>query len=117
MTFKDYIKQVEEDAREVASDYKGYCHNVDDFRDRLFIDDSVTGNASGSYTFNTAQAEENVADLIWDDEFIDALQFNYGEDISEVIKKGAEAVDVTARCLALDYIDIEAIYNEEIEEE
>ena len=30
--------------------------------DNLWIDDSVTGNASGSYTFNRAKAKENVLD-------------------------------------------------------
>lgn len=33
---------------------------TDDVRDELFNSDSVTGNESGSYTFNQFKAEENL---------------------------------------------------------
>ena len=66
--------------------------------DELWIDDSVTGNASGSYTFNTWQAEENLChnlDLL--QEAIHEFGCNYGE----AFEKGAEYCDVTIRCYIL----------------
>ena len=65
--------------------------------DALFTDDAVTGNGSGSYTFNAARAAENARDLAFDDEFI---------------AEAPEAVDVVARCLALGLVSdaLEAAY-------
>lgn len=65
--------------------------------DVLFNEDSVTGNASGSYTFNTYEAEENIChnfDLLADalDEFGGAC---------DILRDGAEAADVTIRCYLL----------------
>lgn len=67
--------------------------------DDLWVDDGVTGNASGSYTFNTYEAEENLChnlDLLHDacDEFC--------QDAGQLIFQGAEACDVTIRCHLLD---------------
>ena len=65
--------------------------------DTLWAEDSVTGNGSGSYTFNTWQAEENLChntDLLGE-----ALQ-EFGCD-SSYLEKGAEACDVTIRCYLL----------------
>lgn len=62
-----------------------------------WISDSVTGNASGSYTFSTWQAEENLCHN-WD-LLAEALQ-EFGCDIN-YIERGAEACDVTIRCYLL----------------
>lgn len=65
--------------------------------DVLFNEDSVTGNASGSYTFNTYEAEENICHNF--DLLADALdEFGGGCDI---LRGGAEAADVTIRCYLL----------------
>ncbi|MBQ2350440.1 MAG: hypothetical protein II393_04175 [Cytophagales bacterium] len=109
---KEYIKEnYDKEDLEFVSD-----RFIDNLRDSLFLADSVTGNSSGSYTCNAYEAEQNVQSIIWDDEFIDALQFAYGEDIGDCMKLGAEGVDVTARCLALDYIDLKEVINEVYEE-
>ena len=65
--------------------------------DTLWIEDSVTGNASGSYTFNSYKAAENLA-YNWDllGEALDA----FGCD-ENPIKKGPEWCDVTIRCYLL----------------
>lgn len=43
-------------------DYKGRRDELEDeLNDILFTSDYVTGNGSGSYTFNTYDAEENIA--------------------------------------------------------
>lgn len=66
--------------------------------DALFINDSVTGNASGSYYCNTWKAAEAVAHN-WDllAEALDEFGCQ-GENIAE---KGEEWADVTIRCYLL----------------
>lgn len=77
----------------------------------LFTEDSVTGNASGSYTFNTHEAEENICHNL--DLLGEALEeFGGGYDI---LKDGAEAADVTIRCYLLGECIAAAL--EEIEDD
>jgi hypothetical protein len=78
--------------------------------DKLWIEDSVTGNASGSYTFSTWDAEENLChnqDLLQEamDEF-GCLPSDY---------KGAEWGDVTIRCYLLG--ECIGVVLDELEEE
>ena len=80
--------------------------------DNLWVDDSVTGNASGSYTFSTWQAEENLCHNM--DELEDACN-EFGQDIGEAVKQGAEYCDVTIRCYLLGQAISAAI--DELEEE
>lgn len=107
----DYRNAVIEDVREYINDHiedvREYIkeNEVTDINevyeflyDDMFVCDSVTGNASGSYTFSTYQAEENL------NHNLDLL----GEALSEfgctpdyLTKKGAEACDVTIRCYLL----------------
>lgn len=70
-----------------------------------WIADSVTGNASGSYTFSTWQAEENLCHNM--DLLAEALQ-EFGYDIN-YIERGAEACDVTIRCYLLSQCIASAI--------
>ena len=80
-------------------------------KDTLWTDDSVTGNGSGSYTFNSYQAEENFCHNL--DLLAEALEeFGGGCDI---LKDGAEAADVTIRCYLLGQAIAEAL--EEIEDD
>ena len=65
--------------------------------DECMMSDSVTGNASGSYTFSTWQAEENLCHNM--DLLKEALE-EFGCGI-EYLEKGAEACDVTIRCYLL----------------
>ena len=62
----------------------------------MFISDSVTGNASGSYTFNTWQAEENLCHNL--DLLKEACE-EFGSDCN--ILESAEGCDVTIRCYLL----------------
>ena len=80
--------------------------------DELWINDSVTGNASGSYTFSTWQAEENLCHNM--DELEDACN-EFGQDIGEAVKQGAEYCDVTIRCYLLSQAISAAL--DELEEE
>ena len=80
--------------------------------DWLWTADEVTGNASGSYTFSTWKAEENLCHNM--DELEDACN-EFGQDIGEAVKQGAEYCDVTIRCYLLGQAISAAI--DELEEE
>lgn len=80
--------------------------------DKLWIEDSVTGNASGSYTCNAWYAEEYLCHNM--DELADACE-EFGQDIGEAGKQGAEYCDVTIRCYLLGQAISAAI--DELEEE
>lgn len=104
----DYIKE------EINLDeWKGNRDGLEEkLNDELWTVDSVTGNASGSYTFNTWEAEENLAHN-WD-LLAEALD-EFGQDGTDVLKQGAEAMDVTIRCYLLGQAITEAL--DELEEE
>ena len=80
--------------------------------DNLWADDSVTGNGSGSYTFSTWKAEENLCHNM--DELEEACD-EFGKDIGEAVKHGAEYCDVIIRCHLLGQAISAAL--DELEEE
>lgn len=99
----DYLETVTDDVKEYIQDnidlsqYSDRDELEEALNDELWTADSVTGNASGSYTCNTWEAEENLAHN-WD-LLEEALQ-EFGSDESP-ISKGAEWCDVTIRCYLL----------------
>ena len=108
----------------IAEDIKEYINNeitLTDFSDRdeleeylndtLFVHDSVTGNASGSYTCNTYQAEEYICHNL--DLLAEAME-EFGCE-ENVLKKGAEWCDVTIRCYLLGQAIAEVL--DDMEEE
>lgn len=61
----NYLEAVTADAKDWLLEHYEieFLINSEDyntFYDEMFLSDQVTGNASGSYTFNTWQAEENL---------------------------------------------------------
>lgn len=100
MTINEYKEELKNDLLEYAQDCKGA--SLETFRDDAWTADSVTGNGSGSYTFNSAKAAENVADLIFSDELLDMFK-EFGEDHIPV-EKGPEYIDVSIRCFLLDEV-------------
>ena len=86
--------------------------------DELWTVDSVTGNASGSYTFDTWEAEENLCHNL--DLLAEACE-EFGT--VDPLKQGAEACDVTIRCyllgecIAAALAEIEDDFNEAHEDE
>lgn len=84
-----------EELRENLGDRDAFYEKL---HDDLWVEDSVTGNASGSYTFSTWQAEENLCHN-WD-LLQDALE-EFCDDYAHAINKGAEYCDVTIRCYLL----------------
>ena len=65
--------------------------------DAMWVCDGITGNASGSYTFSTYQAEENLCHNL--DLLADACEY-FGSN-TDILKDGAETCDVTIRCMLL----------------
>ena len=80
--------------------------------DNLWTNDRVTGNASGSYTCNAWEAEENLCHNM--DELEEACN-EFGQDMGEAVKQGAEYCDITIRCYLLSQAISAAI--DELEEE
>lgn len=108
MTFADYKAQVFDDAREAIREAAARIDDWSRMYDELFVDDGVTGNASGSYTFSRAAALENVRGLLGDAEFAaEADGQGYGLDVF--------GLDVTARCIALACVsrELEGVYEAE----
>ena len=117
----DYLEAMKSD----VLDYIREEVNAGEFSDRedlenklnddLFINDSITGNASGSYTFNSNTAKEYVFDNI--DLLNEAItEFCEDDVIGEKFLNGEwEWMDVTIRCYLLGQAISEAL--DDIEEE
>lgn len=104
----NYLDAIKADVKEYINsniDFQDF-EDIDELRDKLnddlFIEDSVTGNASGSYTFNSYRAKEYVMDGM--DDLLNAIS-DFGMDAKEVGEKFLneewEYFDVTIRCYLL----------------
>ena len=73
--------------------------------DELFTEDSVTGNASGSYTFNSSEAKEYVTDNM---DLVNDAVTEFCIDSNTVCEKFLnedwEYFDVTIRCYLLGQV-------------
>lgn len=115
----DYLETVKEDVLNyinennivVTSENRDEVEQ--DLNDTLFTCDSVTGNASGSYTFNTWTAEEYLCHN-WD--LLGEALTEFGCDMS-YLERGAEECDVTIRCYLLGQAISEVLDEVETEEE
>lgn len=94
------------------TDYDSREELEEALNDELWTADSVTGNVSGSYYCNAWKAEEALAHN-WD--LLAEALTEFGQDGTDVLKQGAEAMDVTIRCYLLGQAIAEAL--EELEEE
>lgn len=89
----DYINnEINLEEYETADELK------DELNERLFANDSVTGNASGSYTFDAWEAEENLCHNL---DLLGEALTEFGCNPDYMAKNGAEACDVTIRCYLL----------------
>lgn len=102
----DYLESIKDDVRQYISDedinVKAYDNRYDletELHDELWDNDNVTGNASGSYTFSTWQAEEYLAHNL---DLLEEACNEFCCDIGEAVRNGAEYCDVTIRCYLLD---------------
>ena len=104
----DYYEAVESDVKDYIEEHYDHEELIENLRNRekfeeelnedCWVADSVTGNASGSYTFNTWQAEEYICHNM------ELLGEALGEFCckQDYLEKGAEACDVTIRCYLLN---------------
>ena len=108
----DYLEAIKSDVLDYIreevnlSDYDSREELEEALNDELWTVDSVTGNASGSYYCNTWKAEEALAHN-WG-LLAEALE-EFGQDGTDVLKQGAEAMDVTIRCYLLGQAIAEAL--------
>ena len=117
MTNYNYLENIKADVKE----YIDNEINLKDFSDReeleeklndtLWTEDSVTGNASGSYYCNSWKAEEAHAHN-WD--LLAEAMKEFGCEV-DLLEKGAEWADVTIRCYLLGQAIGEVL--DEMEEE
>lgn len=75
--------------------------NYDEIYDKLWTEDSVTGNASGSYWYNKWKAEEALCHNL-DLAFEACDKFGYEEDLRKIGE--AQALDVIIRCYLLHQV-------------
>ena len=114
----NYLEAVTDDVLEYIkneinlSDYDSREELEEALNDELWAVDSVTGNASGSYYCNAWRAEEALSHN-WD-VLAEALEV-FGQGGTDILKQGAEAMDVTIRCYLLGQAIAEAL--DELEEE
>lgn len=115
----NYLEAIKEDVKnfmqwekiKVTADNRAEVE--EQLNEELFINDSVSGNASGSYTFNAWQAEENLCHNM--DLLEDACN-EWEDDLGEVVKRGAETCDVIIRCYLLAQA-IAEVLDEVVEED
>ena len=119
MSDYNYYEAVTDDVKEYIkneinlTEWKGRADELEEkLNEDLWLDDSVTGNGSGSYTFNTWQAEENLAHNL---DLLEEALDEFGCDKDYLFTKGAESADVTIRCYLLSSVISKVL--EELEEE
>ena len=117
----DYYKNVREDVKQCLNewldfdrinDYSDIDEVISAVYDDFFNSDSVTGNGSGSYTFNSWAAEENLCHNM--DLLKEALN-EFGGELNDYIDS-AEACDVTIRCYVLGQL-VGEVVKEFVEEQ
>lgn len=95
----DYYEAVKNDIKEYVDNELDAenLYSREKLKDKLDEElyDRVTGSADGSYFFNTYEAEETVCHNL--DLFMEAVD-ELGLDAGEIVRQGAEAMDVTIRC-------------------
>nr|DAI94157.1 MAG TPA: Protein of unknown function (DUF2536) [Caudoviricetes sp.] len=100
----NYYENVKNDVENYIKENKEYFKATDleelekELNEQCWISDSVTGNCSGSYTFNTYEAEKNLNGN-WD--LLQEALEEFGCSDVNPIKRGAEWCDVTIRCYVL----------------
>ena len=107
----DYLEAVKDDVKEYirnevnAGDYSDRDEMGEQLYDTLFCEDSVTGNASGSYTFNRYKAKEYIESDPEAYTYIRELVSEYGIEAETVAGKFLdedwEYWDVSIRCYLL----------------
>lgn len=118
----DYYSAVEDDVREYINnnidldEWKGRKDDLYEYlNDELWTEDSVTGNGSGAYTYNSKEAAEYLGDNL---ELVKEAFDEFGSDYADFFNKGFEFADVTVRCYVLGSAISKVLeeFDEELEE-
>lgn len=106
-----YKEVVRSDVREWIDDNKEHIEGLDRhdayevIYDSCWVDDSVTGNASGSYTFSRYEARQNFFNDDDSEEYIDQMiedGFTDRETVGKAVQESNwELLDVSIRCWLL----------------
>lgn len=112
----NYLEAMTEDVKEYireninASNYFDRDELEEALDNDLWTEDSVTGNASGSYTFSSYQAKEYVLDNI---DLLSEMCSEFGTDNNEIgskfLNEEWEWMDVSIRCYLLGQAVIAAL--------
>lgn len=106
----NYYRAMKEDVKEMINECEfcgyGELYSVDDLADWIqetaWNDDSVTGNASGSYTFSRVEAKANVLDNM---DLLLEMAESFGETAEQIgqhfLNEDWEYFDVSIRCYIL----------------
>ena len=107
----NYKDQIRADVKEWIEDNKEQIEGLDRHDayevvyDSCWVDDSVTGNASGSYTFSRWEARQNFFNDEDSDEYIDQMiedGFTTRESVGRAVQESQwELLDVSIRCWLL----------------
>ena len=104
----DYEAAVREDVKQAIEDnytedeiIQHLAEDRDEWEDNLYgdlwVDDAVTGNASGSYTYDAQEAAKN---LFRNFDLLSEAMEEFGSSVAD-LSKGEEWCDVTIRCYLL----------------
>ena len=107
----NYKEQIRADVKEWIEDNKEQIEGLDRHDafevvyDSCWVDDSVTGNASGSYTFSGWEARQNFFNDEDSEEYIDHMiedGFTCRESVGRAVQESQwELLDVSIRCWLL----------------
>jgi hypothetical protein len=104
MTRYDYYSAIATDVQDfikwegIEVNHENRHEVAEELNEQLWCNDSVTGNGSGSYTFNAWQADENLCHNM---ELLAEACEEFGGNLGEWIEKGSEYCDVCIRCYLL----------------
>lgn len=100
----NYFEAVKSDVQQWLPNYPRQEGETQDehaerLNDEMWLDDAITGNGSGSYTFNAAKAREFVLGGV--EQVVEACR-EFGASFGELIEAGEwERLDIIARCYYL----------------
>ena len=102
----DYETAMVEDIKQWLDDTGEYEDGIlssdrEDIYEKLWVADSVTGSASGSYYCNAWKAEEAICHNL---NLMGEACEEFGCKASDLAEKGAEWADVTIRCYLLGQV-------------
>lgn len=123
----NYLEEMTEDVKNYITEEVNFSEYADredleeKLYDALWVEDSVTGNASGSYWFNSWKAEEA---LVHNLDLLGEALDEFGCEDARRYLDSPETADVTIRCYllgqaisaALDELDISDETFKELEE-